>query len=71
MTVACCGSEDCEVTLKKEARDLMLQMVGQAAQNQAICSFALGPMARGQKCYCGSGHKYKKCCGKEDKTAPA
>lgn len=71
MTVACCGSPTCDVTLKQEARELMLNMVGQAP-NQAIASFGVPPMSRGAKCYCGSGHKYKKCCAvKDGKTAIA
>lgn len=65
MTVACCGDAACDATLKQEARELMLNMVGQAP-NQAIASFGFPPMSRGAKCYCGSGRKYKKCCAAKD-----
>lgn len=72
MTVACCGSRACDATLKKEARELMLNMVGQGqASNQAIASFGFAPMSRGGPCYCGSGHKFKKCCGKDGKDVAA
>lgn len=70
MTVACCGSATCDRTLKQEARELMLSMVGQAP-NQAIASFGTAPMSRGAKCYCGSGHKYKKCCAAKDNQPAA
>ena len=68
MTVACCGSEDCDKTLKHEAADLMMQMTG-GLPGQATASFGVAPMARNSKCYCGSAHKYKKCCGKEQAAA--
>lgn len=70
MTVACCGSAACDATLKQEARELMLNMVGQAP-NQAIASFGFPPMSRGAKCYCGSGRKYKKCCAAKDGNVAA
>lgn len=70
MTVACCGREECDTTLKREARELMLNMVGQAP-NQAIASFGFAPMSRGGKCYCGSGRKFKKCCGKDSSVTAA
>lgn len=63
MTVACCGSPACDRTLKDEARDLMIQMTQE--RYQAIASFGVPPMSRGAKCYCGSGRKFKKCCGKD------
>ncbi|KAJ0120945.1 hypothetical protein N8I77_003480 [Diaporthe amygdali] len=68
MTVACCGNEDCDKILKKEAADLMMQMTG-GLPGQATASFGVAPMARNSKCYCGSTHKYKKCCGKEQAAA--
>lgn len=64
MTVACCGNEACDKELKKEASDLMMQMTGQIS-GQATASFGFAPLSRNAKCYCGSGHKYKKCCGKD------
>lgn len=68
MTVACCGNEDCDRTLKQEAADLMRQMTG-GLPGQATASFGVAPMARNSKCYCGSAHKFKKCCGKEQAAA--
>lgn len=68
MTVACCGDQDCEKTLRQEAADLMRQMTG-GLPGQATASFAVAPMARNSKCYCGSTHKFKKCCGKEQAAA--
>lgn len=68
MTVACCGDEECDKTLKQEAADLMRQMTG-GLPGQATASFGVAPMARNSKCYCGSAHKYKKCCGKEQAAA--
>lgn len=70
MTVACCGDKSCDLTLKREAKELMLQMTNQAP-NQAIASFGVPPMSRGAKCYCGSGHKFKKCCGGGDAAKAA
>lgn len=71
MTVACCNSADCDKILKQEARALMTQMSQE--RYQAIASFGVPPMSRGAKCYCGSGHKFKKCCGKDgvEDEAPA
>ncbi|ROW11999.1 hypothetical protein VPNG_05260 [Cytospora leucostoma] len=64
MTVACCGNEACDKELKKEASDLMRQMTGQIS-GQVTASFGFAPLSRNAKCYCGSNHKYKKCCGKD------
>ncbi|KAF3766444.1 hypothetical protein M406DRAFT_68784 [Cryphonectria parasitica EP155] len=64
MTVACCNSPACDITLKQEARHLMLQVAQE--RTQSIASFGVPPMSRGAKCYCGSGRKFKKCCGKEE-----
>ncbi|KUI53350.1 Protein translocase subunit SecA [Cytospora mali] len=63
MTVACCGDSKCDKSLKQEAADLMRQMTGQPGQ--VTTSFGFAPISRNAKCYCGSSHKYKKCCGKE------
>ncbi|PSR78137.1 hypothetical protein BD289DRAFT_444347 [Coniella lustricola] len=69
MTVACCNSPQCDKILKQEARALMTQMSQE--RFQAIASFGVPPMSRGAKCYCGSGHKFKKCCGKDEADADA
>lgn len=68
MTVACCGSPECDRTLKREAAELMRGMAG-TLPGQAMASYGVPPMARNAKCYCGSSHKYKKCCGKDDVAA--
>lgn len=68
MTVACCGRTDCDRTLKREAAELMRGMAG-TLPGQAMASFGAAPMAQNAKCYCGSSHKFKKCCGKKDTTA--
>lgn len=68
MTVACCSNDTCDKLLKQEAADLMRQMTGQLP-GQVTASFGFAPLSRSAKCYCGSNHKYKKCCGKDTPTA--